>query len=93
MLEGVFGNRTTEKVLLSLYLYGETYVSAIAKDFRVAENPIRAQLDRLEQTGIIHSKQAGALESIPLTRKAQILVVRGLKTQDRYGHIVLYNSI
>lgn len=59
MLEGIFGNQTTERVLLSLFHYGETYVAAIAKDFNVAENPIRAQLDRLEQTGVIHSKLAG----------------------------------
>ncbi len=59
MLEGIFGNQTTEKVLLSLFHYGETYVAAIAKDFQIAENPVRAQLERLEQTGIIHSKLAG----------------------------------
>ena len=59
MLEGIFGNQTTEKVLLSLLHYGETYVAAIAKDFGIAENPVRAQLERLEQTGIIQSKLAG----------------------------------
>jgi predicted transcriptional regulator len=59
MLEGLFGNQTIEKVLLSLFHYGEVYVAGIAKDFKIAENPIRNQLERLEQTGIIHSKFAG----------------------------------
>lgn len=59
MLEGIFGNQTAEKVLLSLLHYGETYVAAIAHDFRIAENPVRAQLERLEQSGVIHSKLAG----------------------------------
>lgn len=59
MLEGLFGNQTIEKVLLSLFHYGEVYVAGIAKDFKIAENPVRKQLERLEQTGIIHSKLAG----------------------------------
>ena len=59
MLEGLFGNQTIEKVLLSLFHYGEVYVAGIARDFEIAENPVRKQLERLEQTGIIHSKLAG----------------------------------
>lgn len=59
MLEGIFGNQTTEKILLSLVHYNEIYVASVAKDFQTAENPIRNQLDRLEQTGVIHSKLVG----------------------------------
>lgn len=59
MLEGIFGNQTTEKILLSLVHYGETYVAAVAKDFKTAENPIRNQLDQLEETGVIISRKAG----------------------------------
>ena len=59
MLEAIFGNKTTEKVLLCLFHYHEIHVSGIAKAFKSAENPIRQQLERLEQSGVIHSKLAG----------------------------------
>jgi predicted transcriptional regulator len=59
MLEGIFGNKTAEKVLLHIYHYGEIHASAIARDYGIAPNPIKGQLDRFEQTGIIASKQVG----------------------------------
>ena len=61
MLEGIFGNKTVEKVLLSIYHYGEIHAQAIASDFDVALNPIRAQLDRLEKVGVVISKPAGRM--------------------------------
>jgi hypothetical protein len=59
MLEALFGNKTTEKVLLCLFHYNEIHVAGIARAFRTAENPIRQQLERLEQSGVLHSKLAG----------------------------------
>ncbi len=59
MLEGIFGNKTTEKVLLHIFHYGESYASAIAHDFATALNPIIQQLNRLEKAGILVSKEMG----------------------------------
>jgi predicted ArsR family transcriptional regulator len=59
MLKGIFGNETTEKVLLHLLHYGESHASAIAHDFDLALTPVRGQLDRLESTGVIVSKEVG----------------------------------
>lgn len=59
MLEGIFGNKTAEKVLLHVYHYGEIHASAIAQDYGAALNPIKSQLDRFERAGILVSKQAG----------------------------------
>ena len=59
MLKGIFGNETTEKVLLHLLHYGESHASAIARDFGLALTPVRGQLDRLESTGVVASKEAG----------------------------------
>jgi len=59
MLEGILGNATSEKVLLSLFHYGQSYTRAIAQDFGVSENPVRAQLERLEGSGVIHSQLVG----------------------------------
>lgn len=59
MLEGIFGNKTAEKVLLHIFHYGESHASAIAKDFGVAVNPIIQQLNRFEQAGVLVSKELG----------------------------------
>ena len=59
MLEGIFGNKTAERVLLHIYHYGEAHGSAIAKDYGIALNPIKGQLDRFEQAGILASKEIG----------------------------------
>jgi predicted transcriptional regulator len=59
MLEGIFGNKTAERVLLHLFHHGEAHASAIAQDFGVALNPIKGQLDRFESAGILVSKELG----------------------------------
>ena len=59
MLEGIFGNITAERALLHIYHYGEIHASAIASDYIVALNPIRQQLSRFEEAGILVSKQIG----------------------------------
>ncbi len=59
MLEGIFGNKTAEKVLLHIFHCGESYATAIARDFKVALNPVVQQLNRLELSGVIISKAVG----------------------------------
>ncbi len=61
MLEGIFGNQTVEKILLSLYHYSEIHAQAIADDHKTALNPIRKQLDRLESSGVILSRPSGRM--------------------------------
>lgn len=61
VLEGIFGNKTVEKILLSLVHYGEIHALAIAKDHGSALNPIRRQLDRLEGAGVIVSRPVGRM--------------------------------
>jgi hypothetical protein len=59
MLEGIFGNKTAEKVLLHVFHYGESHASGIAKDFKMSLNPIIQQLNRFEQAGVLVSKEVG----------------------------------
>jgi hypothetical protein len=59
MLEGVFGNKTAEKVLLHIFHYGESHASGIAKDFDIALTPIIQQLNRFESAGVLVSKESG----------------------------------
>jgi predicted transcriptional regulator len=59
MLEGIFGNKNAEKVLLHVFHYREIHASAIASDYGIALNPIKGQLDRFERAGILGSKEVG----------------------------------
>lgn len=59
MLEGIFGNKTAEKVLLHIFHYGESHASGIAQDFEVSLTPVIKQLDRFELAGILTAKVAG----------------------------------
>ena len=80
MLEGIFGNKTAEKVLLHLFHYGEAHASAIAHDFEMALNPVRQQLNRFELAGVLVSKEMGRSRiysfnpKSPLTRSVKELV-------------------
>ncbi len=59
MLEGIFGNKTAEKVLLHIYHHGESHARAISHDMKIANNPVIGQLDRFEKAQILVSKMAG----------------------------------
>jgi hypothetical protein len=59
MLEALLGNRSAEKVLLHIYHYGEIHPAAIAKDYKIALNPVRQQLERFERGGFLVAKQIG----------------------------------
>jgi hypothetical protein len=60
MLEGLFGNRTAEKVLLYLEQYGQGYARAMAATFEdVSVSMALAQLRRLEAAGLLVSQPQG----------------------------------
>jgi predicted transcriptional regulator len=58
-LETLFGNRTTERILLHLFHYGEIHASGIARDYGSAVTPFVRQLNHLEGVGIVVSREVG----------------------------------
>lgn len=58
-LAKIIGNKSAEEVLLHLYHYGEIHASAVARDYGVAVTPIRLQLDRFEDAGVLVSREVG----------------------------------
>jgi hypothetical protein len=70
MLEGIFGNENAEKALLHIYHYGEIHASAIAKDYGVALTPIKNQLERFENAGILVAKQIGKARVYSFNQKS-----------------------
>jgi DNA-binding transcriptional ArsR family regulator len=60
VLEGLFGNATSEKVLLYLEQYGEGYATRIADTFEgVSVSMVQAQLERFENAGLLVSLMKG----------------------------------
>lgn len=59
MLEGIFGNRTAEKVLMHIFHYHEIHAAAIAKDYSISEHQVRNQLERFENANVLTSKVIG----------------------------------
>lgn len=60
MLEGIFGNRTAERVLLFLEQYGEGYAREIAGTFQdISMSMALAQLKRFEAAGLLVSERRG----------------------------------
>ena len=80
MLEGLFGNKTAEKVLIHIFHQGESHASAIANDFNLALNPIIGQLNRFEEAGVLSSKLVGRARiysfnpKSPYTRPVQDII-------------------
>lgn len=59
MLEGLFGNKSAEKVMLSIFNFGELHASAIAKLHSTALDPIKKQLERFEEAEFLTSRIVG----------------------------------
>jgi hypothetical protein len=59
MLEGLFGNKSAEKVMLSIFTNGEIHASAIAHLHNTALDPIKKQLERFEESGFLVSRFVG----------------------------------
>ncbi len=59
LLDKIFGNKNAERVLLYLYHYGELHPSAIAKGYGISLTPLKNQLERFEEAGILLSKAVG----------------------------------
>lgn len=59
MLEQIFGNRTTERIFMHLFHYGEIHARGVANDYGSVVNPFVRQLNRLEDAGILVSRTVG----------------------------------
>lgn len=59
MLESLLGSRSREQVLLFIVARGEGYAREIARFFDVDYRPIRNQLLKLEEGGVLVSRPAG----------------------------------
>ncbi len=69
MLDKILGSETAQKIFLHLYHYGESYPSAVAKDFSLSLGQVQRQFDRFEEAGLIISKLTGRTRIYQFNRK------------------------
>ena len=62
MLEKLLGNKSAYWVMLYLYHYGEVYPSLIADSLGTSLNPIKGQLKKLSDAGILSRKKMGKMK-------------------------------
>lgn len=72
MLEGIFGNTTAEKVLMSIHHHGEAHLGGIAADFGISKAAVRQQLNRFERAGVLVSKEMGRTRVYTFNRKSPL---------------------
>ena len=59
MLEGLFGNKSAVRVMLSIFMHEEMHASGIAQLHNTALDPIKKQLERFEEAGFLTSRCVG----------------------------------
>ena len=59
MLESILGSVSSERVLVYLVARNEGYAREIAKFFNTGLAPIQKQFKKLENGGVVYSKQVG----------------------------------
>lgn len=59
VLETLFGNRTSERILLHVFHYGEIHARGIARDYGSVVSPFIRQLNKLEDAGLLVSREVG----------------------------------
>ena len=73
MLEKLLGNKSAYWVMLYLYHYGEVYPTLIADSLQTSLNPIKGQLKKLSDAGILSRKKMGKMNLYFFNEKAAIV--------------------
>ncbi len=82
MLEAMFGSIIVERILLYLFVYKTGYIRGIARLYSIPLSTLVNQLDRLENGGVIVSRQAGKIRiyslnpRYPFIRELEALLQR-----------------
>ncbi len=61
MLEAIFGNKTTELIMVKLYREGRVSAGVLAAEFGKSVRPFQVQLERLEDANLLVSQKIGNL--------------------------------
>jgi predicted transcriptional regulator len=73
VLETLLGNKSAYWVMLYLYHYGEIYPTMVADALELSMNPIKAQLKKLSDAGILARKKTGNMNIYFFNEKAAMV--------------------
>ena len=73
MIETLLGNKSAYWVMLYLYHYGEVYPKLIADALDISVTPIKGQLKKLADAGILSRKKTGNVNLYFFNEKAAIV--------------------
>lgn len=85
MIENILGNKTLEKILLSIERYGNAYACDIAKTFDLSLYAVQSQLKKMEISGVLVSKLYGKVRiyefnpRYPLLKELKALLQKSLE--------------
>lgn len=73
MLEAILGNKSAYWVMLFIYHYGEVYPKMIADSLETSVTPLKAQLEKLSDAGVLARKKTGNISLYFFNEKAAIV--------------------
>jgi len=73
MIENLLGNKTLEKILLSIEKEGDCYANGIAKKFKLPLFAVQNQLKKMEKTGVLKSRTYANVRIYEFNPKYQLL--------------------
>ena len=73
MIENILGNKTLEKILLSIEKEGDCYANGIAKKFKLPLFAVQNQLKKMEKTGVLKSRMYANVRIYEFSPKYQLL--------------------
>jgi predicted transcriptional regulator len=99
-MEVIFGSKAMERVLFFLVARNEAYASEIASYFDTQLTPIQNQLYKLENAGVVVSRQVGRTRVFmlnpryPFIRELKALVEKAMKflSQDEFRRLTVYRK-
>ncbi len=100
MLEVIFGSKAMERVLFFLVARNEAYASEIAAYYDTQLTPIQNQLYKLENAGVIVSKNVGRTRVFmlnpryPFISELKALVEKGMEflSHDELRRLTIYRK-
>ena len=88
MLDKILGSKTAQKIFLHLYHHGESYPSAVARDFKISLGQVQRQFDRFEDAGVLVSKLVGKTRIYQFNKKQGAILKPFIELIE-----VIYDSI
>ena len=73
MIENILGNKTLEKILLSIQKDGDCYANGVARKYKLPLFAVQNQLRKMEKTGVLKSRRYANVKIFEFNPKYPLL--------------------